>query len=63
MKILIEFVYPESGSQEQMVFEGPEMDIEDLTEIIKQSLPILIGEEYTEDIDLKISEIASGTIH
>ena len=66
MRILVEFTDPFTDEKHEFKMDGPDInDLELLRKIVLESIRTLLDEELSEDldIDLKISEIASGTVH
>jgi hypothetical protein len=63
MKIKVEFTHPYTGHLEELIMEGPEMDPDELKEMVLEAIEQEEGEELPEGFDIKITEIASGTIH
>ena len=63
MRIRVEFVDPVTSEEHELTMEGPEMDTDELHEIVLEALESYFGATLPNDIDLKISEVASGTIH
>jgi len=62
MRIKVEFEEPSTGDQREIILEGPDMHPEDLREIILDALEDS-GMELPEEFDIKITEVAQGTIH
>jgi hypothetical protein len=58
MKILVECTVVETGEYYAFELEGPENNVEDLEKTIKDSLGIM-----SSLIEIKITELALGTIH
>jgi hypothetical protein len=63
MRIKVEFVDPVTEEEHELTMEGPEMDTEELREIVLEALESYFGENLPKDIELNISEVAHGTIH
>jgi hypothetical protein len=63
MRILVEFTNPDTGEQQEIKMDGPEMSTDELHDFVLVALGSIYGEKFTENFELKISEIASGTIH
>lgn len=63
MRIRVEFVDPVTNEEHEILMDGPEMNTEDLREIVLDALEDAFGTRLPKDINLAISEIASGTIH
>lgn len=58
MKILVECTVRETGEHWQFEMEGPENNVEDLEKTVRDALGIM-----SSLIDIKITELATGTIH
>ena len=58
MKILVECTVRETGEHWHFEMEGPENSIEDLEKTVRDALGIM-----SSLIEIKISELATGTIH
>jgi hypothetical protein len=63
MKIKVEFVDPVTDEEHEILMEGPEMDTDELRSVVLEALETAFGTRLPKDINLSISEIASGTIH
>jgi hypothetical protein len=63
MRIRVEFKDPVTEEDHELTMEGPEMDPDELREIVLDALESYFGATLPNDIDLKIREVASGTIH
>ena len=63
MRIRVEFTHPVTGKKEEIIMDGPEMDPDELKEIVLEVLTQSELEDIPENFDLKITEIAVGTIH
>jgi hypothetical protein len=63
MKILVEFVDPVTDEEHEITMEGPDMDTAELREVVLEALETAFGTRLPKDIQLQISEVASGTIH
>jgi len=63
MRIRVEFVDPVTNEEHEILMDGPEMNTEDLRDVVLEALEDAFGTRLPKDINLEISEIASGTIH
>jgi hypothetical protein len=63
MRILVEFVDPVTDEEHELMMDGPDMPTDELREIVLEALETAFGTRLPKDINLQISEIASGTIH
>jgi hypothetical protein len=63
MRIRVEFTDPVTGEEHELTMEGPDMDPDDLRDLVMDALQSYFDSSLPGDIDLKISEIAHGTIH
>lgn len=63
MRILVEFTDASNGDVTEFEMEGPDMDTGDLRELVLAMVQEASGKDFPEDFDLKITEIAHGTIH
>ena len=63
MRVLVEFTNPDTGEDQEVKMEGPDMPTDELEEFVMAALTSVYGEAFGENFNLKISEIASGTIH
>jgi hypothetical protein len=63
MRIRVEFKEPVSGDKMSMEMEGPDMDAEELRLTVLDALENALDMELPDDFNLKITEIAYGTIH
>ena len=63
MRIRVEFADPVTGEEHELTMEGPEMDTDELRDIVVDALESYFGESLPKDLDIKINEVASGTIH
>ena len=63
MRIRVEFVDPVTDEEHEILMDGPEMDTDELREVVLEALENAFGTSLPKDINLEISEIASGTIH
>lgn len=64
MIIKVEFTDPNTGEDHEIIMEGPEMDPDELREIVLEAISSMpdMG-VIPEGFDLKITELVSGTIH
>ena len=62
MRILIEFEEPSTGDLREITMEGPDMEPDELRDVILDALAES-GMELPDDFDIKIREIPGGTIH
>lgn len=63
MRIRVEFVDPVTDEEHEILMDGPEMNPEDLRDIVLEALENAFGTRFPKDINLEISEIPHGTIH
>jgi len=64
MKIKVEFIDPNTGEEHEIIMEGPEMDPDELKEIVLEAISSMSDmNAIPEELDLKITELVSGTIH
>lgn len=63
MRIRVEFVDPVTDEEHEILLDGPEMDTDELRDIVLETLETAFGTRFPKDINLEISEIPHGTIH
>jgi hypothetical protein len=63
MRIRVEFIDPVTSEEHELTMEGPELETDELREIVLEALESYFGATLPSDLDLKINEVASGTIH
>ena len=63
MRILVEFVDPTTNEEHELMMDSPEIPTDELREIVLEALETAFGTRLPKDINLQISEIASGTVH
>ena len=63
MRIRVEFVDPVTDEEHEILMDGPEMNPEDLRDIVLEALENAFGTRFPKDINLEISEVPHGTIH
>jgi hypothetical protein len=63
MRIRVELKDPNTGKEQALEMDGPEMDPEELRLTVLDALEHEFDQDFPDDFDLKITEIAHGTIH
>jgi hypothetical protein len=63
MRIRVELKDPNTGKEVSLEMDGPEMDPDELRLTVLDALEAEFDQDLPDDFDLKITEIAHGTIH
>jgi hypothetical protein len=63
MRIRVELKDPNTGKKVSLEMDGPEMDPDELRLTVLDALEAEFDQDLPDDFDLKITEIAHGTIH
>lgn len=63
MRIKVEFNEPSTGKAMSIEMDGPEMDPDELRNVVLDALEDSMEIELPDDFDLTITEIKSRTLH
>jgi len=63
MRIKVEFNEPSTGKAMSIEMDGPEMDPDELRDVVLDALEDSLDLELPDDFNLKITEIVPRTLH
>ena len=63
MRIKVEFIDPDTDEVNEIIMDGPDMDPEALRAIVLETIKYVPELDFAQGLDLRITEIPTGTIH